>query len=1655
MRHFALLFLCLVGTTILAVGQTYGNEWIDYDQTYYKFSIGADGIYKISHTTLSNHGIDVSNIKPQNIKLFKNGEEQQIYVHGESDGSFDALDYIEFIGYKNDGSLDEELYRSAAEHTNPFYSLYSDTAIYFLTFSNNASTKHLTSFSDKNFIGKSGDSHINYMVTKSFQGEFFAGIPNSNDPGQNFSEYTDGEGYLSTKTSNLTEFVFNTPAAIAGKQAQLKVVAYGRNNASDYRNGHNHGFGVAIGSSSNLIKTIEHSGYSAVKLDFSDLTFSSNLMTNSTSVFVGEVERNNSLHSISYMQLKYDRGFDLNQEAFIHFTSIGTSSYVKFTNYNSSKGNPIIYDLTSQNRILGDLKAGTLQFNVASTGAKNIVIFDGSDITEITSLQTKKYLEPIFTSSDYLIISNRKLENSVLQYSSYREGIQGGGHRPKVLYASDIYDLYFYGYHHPLAVKHCIAYQQNALNEKIKHVLIIGKGQMYDAIRFNITKKNQLDLVPTIGNPPSDYLLVSDLSAKNLEITVPIGRISATNDQQVLDYLDKVKAHESEPYGEWWKKMIQIAGGSDLAQNTTFTNFLNKYYDVASDSMLGAKRVFFSKNEAKAVSSNLIEEIQTEINSGTNIFNYFGHGSAQVLEVEIGDPGDLNNYGKYPLFIFNGCALGNSYVDNSLVEDYFFTKSNGAINWVASTGFGFARELVPYTTIFHQHLLQKSFGESIGTAIKNTIKEYQLPNDNINVMNSRQLVYHGDPALKIHIPANPDITIKQGRINTDFSVIDDISLSLDVYNLGITTSQPTSIHIYANNGNTNQLVYNGQINVPNYVRTDTISLQKSSFYSGLVTFTIVLDSFNTLTEIQPDGEGNNHFSFQQLFELKKPLLLYPHLNEIIHSSSTEFLFQIVNPDFITTKVVIELDTAPDFSSPVKIEKEFTTQDQIVKKEVSMPPFNNVDYFYRVKTIQNDIESEWSTSSFAYLFKKRNGWSEGHTANFDNASKNSIEYDSSTMLFDFTKRISNNYGAITHGSNQRTAWNLMIIAGEVNIIRRENSSGIQIVAINPNSEKRISTNSKFNRLYPPYPAFPYNPYWAPNNAQENQLEYYQKGEKTGVYTFRTNNKVDRDSFLQFLKSIPDDYHILMHNEIQADIESWEQEIFDELLTFGIKDLSKIKNDEPFIVFGTKGDPDFSKEKYADYGNGVDPKDQRIEMSTNIFPKSSTGFIQTELVGPSSKWYEAELTLINEDSPKDDYKVSVIGLDKQLNETTLFSNQTSNNIDISSVDAKNFPFLKMRIDFSDSTNYTPYSIGRWTIYHDGVNEGIVDRQVLDTMTADTIQQGQMLTFGTAFRNVSSLIFDSCKVQSKIVDQNGKTTFLPIKQLNPIASGEYVYVRDTINTEDLPGGNYKIFSDVNYNQEVLENQYINNLYFKDVYIKTDDRNPLLDVTFDGVHIFNRDIVSANTVITITGKDENEFLLLNDPSLFSVRLKYPNDSVFILDQTDPMFEFRPATSQSESAVITYNTQDLKDGIYTLEVSLIDRSENGKENSPYAIDFQVISKQSISNLYPYPNPFTSCAKFVFTCTGSEVPDRMLISIYTISGKLVRQIDETELGPLRIGNNLTDYCWDGTDEFGDKLANGVYLYKADIYSGGKRVELYETSNDQLFNNGFGKLYIAR
>jgi len=78
-----------------------------------------------------------------------------------------------------------------------------------------------------------------------------------------------------------------------------------------------------------------------------------------------------------------------------------------------------------------------------------------------------------------------------------------------------------------------------------------------------------------------------------------------------------------------------------------------------------------------------------------------------------------------------------------------------------------------------------------------------------------------------------------------------------------------------------------------------------------------------------------------------------------------------------------------------------------------------------------------------------------------------------------------------------------------------------------------------------------------------------------------------------------------------------------------------------------------------------------------------------------------------------------------------------------------------------------------------------------------------------------------------------------------------------------------------------------------------------------------------------------------------------------------------------------------------------------------------------------------------------------VNGTVVREITMDELGPIKIGNNISEFSWNGKDEFGDQLANGVYLYRVKIYKNGEPIKPRPTSADRAFKHGVGKIYLLR
>ena len=140
--------------------------------------------------------------------------------------------------------------------------------------------------------------------------------------------------------------------------------------------------------------------------------------------------------------------------------------------------------------------------------------------------------------------------------------------------------------------------------------------------------------------------------------------------------------------------------------------------------------------------------------------------------------------------------------------------------------------------------------------------------------------------------------------------------------------------------------------------------------------------------------------------------------------------------------------------------------------------------------------------------------------------------------------------------------------------------------------------------------------------------------------------------------------------------------------------------------------------------------------------------------------------------------------------------------------------------------------------------------------------------------------------------------------------------------------------------------------------------------------------------------------------------------------YELQFDVAQPTQARIAFEP-DLPNDEYQLQVLATDTSENTFESQIYG--FHLEEAVSITHLLNVPNPIRT--NTVFTYNLAQAPDQVAVKIYTVSGRLIRTIEDAS---ARRGYNETD--WDARDENGERLANGVYFYKVIVKTGAHKIE---------------------
>ncbi|TXH23059.1 MAG: hypothetical protein E6Q95_00985, partial [Chitinophagaceae bacterium] len=1658
MKKILLYIILIVFQTNLLYSQSYNNEWIDYGKTYYKFKVGKTGLYRITQSQLA--GLGIGNVDVSQFKLWRNGVEVPLFTSAQS-GVLSTSGYLEFWGEMNDGNPDKSLYRKPEYQLNDTKSLFTDTAAFFLTVNATANKRLVpTSFS----IPSGAIPEPYFMFTQS--GQFFYEINKGKAPiyvtggTVYYSSFDYGEGFASTPISNngtMTQ-AYNNLNVYTGAGAPSTNV-----------------FFTAVGiTPGNRNVSLNLNGTELVNAPFSGFnwyTYNSSINTASIATGTASFEIKNISASsnqmrVSKLDITYPRIFNFGGQQNFKFQLPASSSgrYLEISNFTYS-GTPVLIDLTEGKRYQMDISNPSLLkvFLPAFSATHQLVLVNTAEanVNNVSGFETRNFVNYLNSGNqgNYLIISNPALStssfgnNPLEDYKQYRSSVAGGNYQANIYMIDQLVDQFAFGIKFSaVSIRNFARYARDKFTNKPKEMFLLGKAVNYLSARLNESNTVlwQQNFVPTFGYPASDHLLTAEGSS-SYPLT-PVGRLSVVDGDEINNYLNKVKEYEQLYVNnngsiddQFWKKDVaHVVGSNSQIEIEDFYERLNHQKPILIDTFYGARVSDFLKQAINSEQEAASERLKKLFKNGFNLLSYLGHSTATKLTFDLEDPYLYENTnGKYPVLNLLGCDAGDIYgwtTDrlqklSTISENYILAKGKGSIGLLSGTSYGYTSSVEFYYNQFakemSRELYRASIGEIMQKAIKRTFEIYPEEGDNypFTQTQAEQCVLHGDPAIRFLNQAQPDYAIEDKTISIEPNIISiadgSFKVKAVIYNLGKAVNGKLKITLKRTTPDL----------VEKIIQLDTIDAIKnmdSIIYTvpinqltdgGINKITITIDDNNQYDEL---FETNNTVT-KDVFIVEDGIRPeYPYNYQIVGKLPLTFAASTTNPLAESANYLFELDTTALFNSSQKVTQSITSKGGLIEFTPTVNYVNDRVYFWRVAQVPNAGEQpSWVDRSFTYI-AGTDGFNMEHyyqmnEADFSNINLNSnrrFEFDSipaligvNTGIFPFTGLASEHEFQINDLAVQK--WMLAPFSGPNNV----NDSTLRFYVVdNKNMKTWDNVDLGTSGMYGSVRPIP---------AQSNTIPTF--------FQFKVNTSAQRKVVADFIDLIPNGFYIVITNSPMLPnipVSNWINDtqiygsgntLLDKLNNEGVSILNQIQQNSVFAIFIQKGKGTNLKEAI-----GVDEYSKvKEKVLVKTFPNMAT--IETKPIGLAKSWGKFSWDGKSlESNSKDETIFKVYGINQSGSEELLKTfNSISNQkeFDISDINAEEYNKLKINVELSDTANFTPMQLKYLRISYIPMPEGVIAPNLFMNLK-DSLLPGEPLSFGVAFKNVSDFNFEKpLKIKLNILDRNNVQNNISVPPQKILVSKDSIKFSYPINTQNL-GGLNTAYIEFNADKDQPENNYLNNFLYKSFYVKADSTNPYLDVTFDGVRILNNDIVSSKPHIQVKLTDDAKWALLTDPSLVNIKLRYPNNQIREFNYTSDTLMFEPASGSNQNqATVHFKPYLLDDGKYELIVAGKDASGNKAGDIEYRVQFEVINKSMISNVLNYPNPFTTSTAFVFTLTGAEVPQNIRIQILTITGKIVKEITKQELGPLRIGNNITEYKWDGTDQYGQKLANGVYLYR--------------------------------
>lgn len=1588
--YFVLLSLALL------FNNTYGQNynWITPNKTYLKTYVADDGIYRLSRTDFTNAGINTSGLDPRTVKVYNKGVQIPIYFQGEQDGTFDAADYFDFYGIRNYGGLtktyDENNF--VVYTTNEYYNFYSDTNIYWIDWGGANGIRMQTSANSVQNLFPNPyyydlvhlEKDKIYWLGEVLNGNDFRNFTNEKFRGETWYWNLLYNGQSQSDTFS-TPLLYNVP-----QTSTLRIFAYPQSVSLTVFNEHT----LKVYVNNVLIDSLRSNDFN--KID-TTLNFSSSLLTSTGVNTVSAVYTSNGGFSgtmfIDLFEIQYPKFFKLrNNQTKLLLNGTDTASK-QFNVTGFIPSNPInIYDVTANKLITNYSNASdTLKFTGRSNSNFEII---NKNITKkpfrIIQRQVPDYVSNT-NGADYLLIYNKLFESQAMQLKNHRETYDN--FRVVKSEIEDIYDIFNYGLEDPVAIRNFVKHvYDNWQLPKIKYVCLFGRGSL-DPKKNSVSTLFSKNLIPVMGNPSSDnYYSNVNIGAFTFYNQIAIGRLPAYTTTEAQNLVENIITYETQPPDEWMKNFSFIAGGTDTSEQSTFLKLNDTLINShITPSPVSGKPVRILRNDINgAVTYNYADSIKNQINRGTMTINFIGHAGSQDWEIGMSDPNVLTNFnGKFPLVMSMTCYTGKVGEPNfrSFGEKYMTMNNKGAIGYIGTSGWGFIFAGGALNdTIYRQ--IAKDTVRRIGDIFANSTKKISRDSLSGNVRHTINCyTLMGDPAVKLRLPVQPEYAIGSSdyKLSDNFpNVNQNVTLTAYPKNYGL-HSDSCNIRLLILKKYTKYLLKDTVIK--NFKFSDSVKFNFKLDSSGTYNVNVMLDYFN----YNPfEDKNNNNLSFNLTSRNISFIPVRPVNNSIVRTDSIEFLClnPFINRNNFSIRVLLEMDTTNNFNSTLK--KTFINSNisgVSTKFRTELPRLDtNILYYWRTNSVINTDSSGWSQPQ---IFR--------YNPSILSDEKDFILTDSTSTVY---KNKSQQYSQEDfYNTNSGTSGIKLNSSTGTLYVRSMGSNGSEASFFSVlNKSVHIDGGSNMGLGF----------------LKVRKLD----GEILQFRVFKMLNTTSSDSVLNFLNTFDTTHYLLGLTASYVDAPNGyfllNQATLNKIHQFGCTKIDTVRRFGWFDSWSFIGYLNASPSQVAEsvHRLGTQWVESVSSLNKTFTPNNGT---VSYLIGPSNNW--KDFSWNNTLLPGSNIKFDVYGIDRNEQQTLLLSNLITNNlVNLNSINAYQFPKLNLisKLNIDTLSGLSSPTLNSFKINYTMPAEIVPDLSTF--WKSDTaLSPGSELKLKFYYFNAGSVFVPGVIVniyKTSVSQQNLIKSDTITKNLKIDSSALYD------NRFLIP---YRLTGKTQFIAEILpkgqNNEFhtFNNYIYFTVKINAPQMQAGVDVFSDGKLIHSGDYVSLKPELKINIKNlKDNFSSATDTTQVKLFLNNFYVSRSEKGNVKNLSKLSDGRTKENPESSFYYYPTLNEGGNKLKIIYKNYTD---DIDSIEYDVTVSNELSVKDFYNYPNPMKEQTSFIFNLLGSESPLNSKIKIYTVTGRLIKEINFLPT----IGYNQIN--WDGRDNDGDVIANGTYLYK--------------------------------